>query len=108
MKKGESRAEANKRIRQEALVEQLRNKGLCQQVVETCVKLADLDQELDSTQVQRLKAANDGRLALIKKYLPDLKAIENTLLGDEEKPIIVEHKLNLEDIKKKVNDITSN
>lgn len=105
MKSGESRAEANKRIRQDALIEQLRNKGLCQQVIETCVRLADLDQELDSTQVQRLKAANDGRLALIKKYLPDMKAVENTLIGDEDRPVITRTMIDIEAIKQKVNDI---
>lgn len=87
-KSGESRAESNRRIRQEALREQLANKGLVQQVIEASEKLADLDQEMDSIQVQRLKAANDSRLALIKKYLPDLKQSE--LVGEGGGPIQVQ------------------
>lgn len=75
-KLGKSRADQNRQIRREALLEQLRNKGLCQQVIETCEKLADLGIELSATDIQRLKAANDGRLALVKKYLPDAKAVE--------------------------------
>ena len=43
-------------------------------------KLTDLDNELDSTQVQRLKSAADIKLKLIGKYLGDVKAIE--LSGD--------------------------
>jgi len=101
-----TRANENRRIRQEALIEQLRAKGLCQQVIESCSKLADLDQELDSTQVQRLKAANDGRLALVRKYLPDMKAVENTIVGDEERPVVIDAVLDIEAIKQKVNDIT--
>ena len=68
--------------------------------------MADLDQELDSTQVQRLKAANDGRLALVRKYLPDMKAVENTIVGDEERPVVIDAVLDIEAIKQKVNDIT--
>lgn len=87
---GESRAEQNRRIRKEALIEQLRNKGLCQQVIETCEKLADLNIDLSSAEIQRLKAANDGRLALVKKYLPDAKAIEIT--GEDGEAIKIESK----------------
>jgi hypothetical protein len=77
-KSGQSRADANRKIRKDALIEQLKHKGLCQQVIETCEKLANLDMPMESIDVQRLKAANDGRLALVKKYLPDAKAIELT------------------------------
>jgi len=43
-------------------------------------KLTDLENDLDSTQVQRLKSAADIKLKLIGKYLGDVKAIE--LSGD--------------------------
>lgn len=60
----------------EAVLEKLRNAGLAQQVIETATKLADETVEIDSLMVQRLKAANEARLALLKKYLPDVKAVE--------------------------------
>ena len=82
---GESRANVNRRIKREATLEDLRNKGLLQQVIETNNKLSDLDKKLESVEVQRLRAANDGRLALIKKYLPDVKQTE--LTGKEGDPI---------------------
>ncbi len=87
---GVTRAAQNKKIRQDALREQLANKGLCQKVIEDSEKLADLDgkikesnRSLDTAQIQRLKAANDARLALIKKYLPDLSAVHQTNSDEE-------------------------
>ena len=73
---GVSRAQENKRIRQEALREQLANKGLVQHVLEISRKLQTLDDELDSLQIQRLKASADIQNKLIDKYLPSLKATE--------------------------------
>jgi len=78
MKVGQSRAQAIRETKREEVLESLRSRGLIQQVIESADKLADLNQVLDSTDVQRIKASNDARLALIKKYLPDTKAIENT------------------------------
>ena len=73
-------ANKNRAIRQEALREQLSNQGHVQHVTDIAKKLTDLDNELDSTQVQRLKSAADIKLKLIGKYLGDVKAIE--LSGD--------------------------
>jgi len=78
MRKGSTRAIENKRIRREALIEQLKNKGLCQAVMEDCERLSNTKKKLTPVQVQRLKASNDGRLALIRKYLPDAKTVEVT------------------------------
>jgi len=78
MKSGQSRAEANKAIRQEALREQLSAQGHVQHVIENIEKFEDLANELDNNSIQRLKAANEHRLKLINKYLPDLKATELT------------------------------
>ena len=60
------------------VLESLKQRGLIQQVAETADKLADETVDLDPQMVARLKAANDARLALIRKYLPDLKAMEHT------------------------------
>jgi hypothetical protein len=78
---GVTRAQENKKIRAEALREQLRAKGLMQHVIETAEKLADLTIPLESNDIQRLKAANDARLALVKKYLPDLKQTDIEVSG---------------------------
>lgn len=78
-----TRANENRRIRQDALREQLSSKGLMQQVIESAVKLADLDTPLESIDVQRLTAANNARLALVKKYLPDLKQTDIELSGPD-------------------------
>lgn len=78
MDHGTTRAQANRALRQEALRDQLAAKGLVQQVIESAEKLSDLAQPLEPNEVNRLKAANDARLALIKKYLPDLKSSEIT------------------------------
>ena len=73
---GISQANANKRVRQEALREQLSAQGHVQHVIDISNKLSDLNEELDSTEVQRLKSAADIKCKLITKYLPDLKSVE--------------------------------
>ena len=80
---GVSRANENRRIRQDALREQLSAKGLMQQVIEVAEKLSDLSIPLESNDISRLKAANDARLALVKKYLPDLKQTDIELSGPD-------------------------
>lgn len=87
--RGISAADKNKRIRQEALREQLAAKGLVQQVVEISEKLNDLDTPLEANDVTRLKASADLKLKLVNKYLPDLKSTE--IIGDPDQPLI--HKL---------------
>lgn len=83
MKSGESRANANRRIRQEALREQLSNQGHVQHVVDNINKIEDLGGDLDSNEVNRLKIATEQRLRLINKYLPDLKSSEITGEGGD-------------------------
>lgn len=75
-KRGESTAQANKRIRREALIEQLAAKGLVQKVLDTVDKMDDLPDDVDALKLQAMKYATDTRLALIRKYLPDVKAAE--------------------------------
>ena len=74
------RARENRAIRQEALREWLSEKCTTQHVIETIEKIESIDgsDENDSTRLQALKIANDQRIKLIGKYLPDLKAIEHT------------------------------
>ncbi len=78
-KRGESRANANRRIRQEALREQLEAQGHVQHFIEILDKLRDLDDELDANQVTRLKAVLDNKKYLIDKYLPTEKYVETDM-----------------------------
>jgi hypothetical protein len=73
----------NKAVRQEALREQLQNQGHIQYIVDNIGKIEDLDSELDSNEAGRLKSATELRLKLVNKYLPDLKAVENTINPEE-------------------------
>ena len=80
-----TRAQQKRKIRQDALREQLTEQKHVQHVVENIQKLEEPGVELDSVEVQRLRAAIDSRLKLVNKYLPDLKSVE--LTGDEDAPI---------------------
>ena len=82
---GNSRANENKRIRQEALREQLSNQKLVEKVLDNIKKMDKLDPVNDDDTVIKLnilKTSNEQRLKLINKYLPDLKAVE--IEGDVE------------------------
>ena len=76
MKKGETRAQANRRIRQEAHRDFLSKKCTIEQVLERIRKIEDFDKELDTVQVNRIRIGIESRLKLINKYLPDTKSIE--------------------------------
>lgn len=69
-------AAKNKRIRQEAMREQLSAKGLERHVIDIANKLHDDGASMESQEIQALKASAELRLKLINKYLPDLKAME--------------------------------
>jgi hypothetical protein len=96
-----TRAQENRKIRQDALREQLAGKGLVQKVIEDIGKIDQLaalkiddfeDADLyiasvsaakDKTQI--IKVAIESRLKLVNKYLPDLKQTE--LVGDPDSPL---------------------
>ena len=83
-KTGQSRAEANRAIRQQALREQLAEQCRFQHVLDNIQKMEDLATEMDSHEFNRIKAANEQRIKLIGKYLPDLKSIEiNATIEDK-------------------------
>jgi len=76
-------AAKNRQIRQDALREQLSNKGLVQQVLEAATKIEKQAGVMESSELQALKTAAELRLKLINKYLPDLKATELTGEGGD-------------------------
>ena len=75
----------NRRIRQDALREQLSQGKHVEHVIEIANKIANDTLELDALMVQRLKAAAEIKCKLISKYLPDLKAVEVT--GEDGEPV---------------------
>lgn len=82
---GATVAARNKKVREEALREQLRNKGLVQQVLEISEKLNNQYLKLENSHINALKASAELKLKLVNKYMPDLKAIEHS--QDPDNPI---------------------
>lgn len=71
-------AQKNRAVRQKAIREQLEAQGHLQYAVEIIEKLEDAGTKLDSSMIQRYKAALEARFKLIGKYLPDMRSIEHT------------------------------
>lgn len=84
---GDSRNLATRRrqAHREEVLEKLRSAGLVQQVLDDAKKLADESLDIDAAKASRIKAANDLRLKLINKFLPDVKSVEMT--GEDGGPI---------------------
>lgn len=73
---GVSRGQLNRKIRQEALRDQLSAQGHVQHVVDIINEVNDLSIEYDQLILQRKKVVIDTKLKLINKYLPDVKMQE--------------------------------
>ena len=86
-----TRAQANRKIRQDALREQLSQGKHVEHVIDIANNLSNVEEKLEATEVVRLKAAADIKLKLINKYLPDLKAVEITHEDDEDAPPVEVH-----------------
>ena len=69
-------AAKNKAMRREQLLELLANKGLIQKVIADSELVRDLTIEMDPEDLKRIEVAHKMRMDLIKKYLPDVKAME--------------------------------
>tara|TARA_R110002020_G_scaffold237953_1_gene450300 strand:+ start:83 stop:382 length:300 start_codon:yes stop_codon:yes gene_type:complete len=84
MKDTTTRLHKNRRVRQEALREQLSNQGHLQHVVDILEEIQNADL-MENEKLSRLKVVIDTKMRLINKYLPDLKSTEIT--GDVDNPI---------------------
>jgi hypothetical protein len=75
-----TRAQENRAIRQDALREWLSNKCTAQHLVDNIEKIEALDPSSDTfaNELNKLKTANDQRIKILDKYLPNLKAMELT------------------------------
>lgn len=83
---GATVAAKNKSIREQALRDQLQQKGLHTHVINIAKKLEDEHLKLKTSHIAALKASADIRMKLINKYMPDLKAVEHS--QDPENPIV--------------------
>ncbi len=77
---GITRANKNREIRQDNLREWLSKKCTLQHLFDNINKIEDLDVKSKDfhNSLSKLKVANEQRLKLINKYLPELKATEIT------------------------------
>jgi len=84
-------AAKNRKIRQEALREQLARQKHVEKVVDIAEKLQKQAGSLEPSEIQSLRAAADLRMKLVNKYLPDLKAIEIESTEGEDSPPVEVH-----------------
>jgi len=68
----------NRKVRQEALRDQLKAQGHVQHVVDIAKKFREQGASMEASEITTKKHAADIHLKLINKYLPDLKAMELT------------------------------
>lgn len=85
--RGLSAADRNKKIRQEALRDQLSNQKLVEQVVDIAKKIGDLSYDLEKDKIDRLKIAADLNMKLVAKYLPDLRQSDIDIGVQEDNPL---------------------
>ena len=89
-----NRKDSNRRIRQDALREQLSNGKHVEHVIDIIKKVEDGGGEFSSLDLQRYKLVIDTKLSLIKKYLPDVKQVEIT--GEDGEDIKIDGKFVIE------------
>lgn len=84
MDSGVSRAQANRRMRQESLREYLQERGSLQHLFDLIEKVEALDPNSSSfdKDLAKLKVSMDNRQKLLGKYLPELKATEIDMMAD--------------------------
>lgn len=78
MESGVSRAQTNKRVRQDSLREYLAERGSVQHLFDLIEKLEDLDPQDPNfdKDLSKLDKAISQRQKVLAKYMPDLKASE--------------------------------
>ena len=74
MRSGQSRANQNREIKKEELKLYLAERGRVQYIFDNIEKLEDLNQAMDSVEVQRIRTATDQRVKLLDKYMPSVKS----------------------------------
>lgn len=82
-----SNAAKQRAMRQDTLREWLSKKCTAQHLVNNIIKIEKLDpaNETFANELNKLKVANDQRLKVLNKYLPDLKLQE--IVGEDGGPV---------------------
>lgn len=73
-----NKAALNRKIRQDALREQLAKQKHVEKVVDNIKKMEEHGAIMEANELSALKYATDTRLKLVNKYLPDVKSVEVT------------------------------
>ena len=81
----QTRAQANKQIRKEALRDYIKERGSIQYLFDLIEKIEELDPDSSTftNDLQKNKVALDARIKMIGKYMPDLKAQELDLTSSD-------------------------
>lgn len=89
----ETRGQANRRLRQEKLREWLKEKCTAQHLVDNLEKIEKLDPESEvfTNELNKYKVANEQRLKIMNKYIPDLRQVDMELTGEDGNPIEMDH-----------------
>ena len=91
-KDSRTQKQKNRAMRQEELREMLAQRCRLQHILDNVEKLEDLNQEIDPANVHRIKTANEQRLKLLNKYMPDLRSVE--MKGEDGGPVEFTFSLN--------------
>lgn len=75
-KVGQTPAQKKREQNRDALRELLQSQGHLQHAVDMIKKLSDLETVLDPLDVTRLDKSIGHKLSIVRKYLPDMKAVE--------------------------------
>ncbi|MEW8027737.1 MAG: hypothetical protein AB2776_18810 [Candidatus Thiodiazotropha endolucinida] len=75
---GKTRAARIRATHRDELRERLAAGGHLDHIIQMIETLRDFEQDLTQVQVQRLKAAIEGKIGLVDRYLPKLKSVEHS------------------------------
>lgn len=75
---GKTRAARIRATHRDGLRERLAAGGHLDHIIQMIETLRDFEQDLTQVQVQRLKAAIEGKIGLVDRYLPKLKSVEHS------------------------------
>lgn len=78
-----TRAAQNRKLRQEAMREQLAKQKHLEKVVDNIKKMEEQGAGMEPQELSALKYATETRLKLVNKYCPDLKSTEITSEGGD-------------------------
>jgi uncharacterized protein YnzC (UPF0291/DUF896 family) len=87
MKTNQSHAKRRRAERQETMREYLSQRGKLDYVLDNLEKIETQGANMTPQELNALRIANDQRIKLMNKYLPDLKSME--ISGDEDSPLTI-------------------